>query len=509
MIESAPISPPARSPETEERFGGRFDFQGSLRARAARGMLINTAFTVALGLLGLLKGVILAGFLSRSDYGLWGIVVVSLSTLLWFKQAGIGDKFIQQDELDQEQAFQKAFTLELVVTAACAALIAIALPILVLIYNLPELVAPAAVIAATLLVSVLQAPLWVYYRKMDFGRQRALAALDPVVGFVASVLLAIAGAGYWAFVGGVAAGACATSVAAVVASPFKLRLRYEAGTLRGYWSFSGPLIVAGAAGFVTAWTALLTAKLALGLAAVGVIALAANISQFTDRVDELVTGSLYPAICAVKDRRALLYESLVKSNRLALMWAVPFGIAITLFCSDLVQFGIGPRWRPAVTVLEVYGVAAAVNHVGFNWTAYLRALGMTRPIAAETAAAATVFVASAAPLVVLLGLRGLAIAVALQGAAALALRAYYLQRIFPGFDFLRHAARSFLPTIPAAGAVLVMRAVESGPRTLALALAELATYVLIMAASTWYLESGLIREAASHLLDRGAAAAVS
>ena len=63
------------------------------------------------------------------------------------------------------------------------------------------------------------------------------------------------------------------------------------------------------------------------------------------------------------------------------MWAVPFGVGVTLFCPDLVHFGIGERWRSAIVVLQVYGVAAAINHVGFNWTAYFRALDRTRPIA--------------------------------------------------------------------------------------------------------------------------------
>ena len=120
------------------------------------------------------------------------------------------------------------------------------------------------------------------------------------------------------------------------------------------------------AAIVLAQSAVLVAEGHLGLAAVGVIALAATITSFTDRVDQLVTGTLYPAICAVKDQTALLYESFVKSNRLALMWAVPFGIALTLFCADLVEFGIGERWRPAVAVLQVYGLAAALNHIGLQ-----------------------------------------------------------------------------------------------------------------------------------------------
>jgi O-antigen/teichoic acid export membrane protein len=493
-VQLAPVAPTAGEPA-----GRRSELSGSLRSLAARGTIINTAFTVGLGVLGLVKGFILAGFMSRSDYGVWGILVVSLGTLLWLKQVGIGDKYIQQDDLDQEDAFQKAFTLELALTGAVVLVMAAALPAIVAIYNLPQLVAPGLVIALSLLVSVFQAPLWVYYRKMEFGRQRALQAIDPVVSFVVSIALAVAGAGYWAFVGGLLAGVCAASIVAVIASPVKLRLRYEHGTLRSYASFSGPLFVAGASSLVMVWSAVIAAKLDLGVAAVGVIALAATISSFTDRVDELVTGALYPAICAVKDQTSLLYESFVKSNRLALIWAVPFGVGVTLFCSDLVHFGIGERWRPAVTVLEVYGVAAAINHIGFNWTAYFRARAQTRPIAVANLASTAVFLATGIPLLLAFGLPGFAVGIALQGLAQVVLRAFYLQRMFSGFDFLRHSVRAFLPTLPAVVAVLALRLLEPGGRTLGLALIELAVYVLVTVAATWRFESSLLREALGYL----------
>src|ERR1700685_538906 len=266
MQQSAPEPLPAELPlgDGPEQ---RFSFTGSVRSEAARGAAIYALFTVSLGVLSLLKGFILAGFVSRSAYGIWGVLVVSLSTLLWLKQAGVGDKFVQQDEPDQEAAFQQAFMLELALTGACVVVIAIALPILVLIYDLPQLVLPGIVIMAALLISVLQAPLWVYYRRMEFRRQRMLAAVDPIVEFFVSIALAIARAGYWAFVGGLAAGVTAASLVAVWQSPFKLRLRYQAGALRSYWSFSGPLLVTGAAGFVMAWSAVIAAKLDLGVAA--------------------------------------------------------------------------------------------------------------------------------------------------------------------------------------------------------------------------------------------------
>src|SRR4051812_13890230 len=89
----------AMSTATEAR-SRRFGFAGSLRRHAARGTLINTAFLVALSVLGLVRGFVLAGFLSRADYGLWGVLAVSMGTLVWLKEVGVGDKYIQQDEED-------------------------------------------------------------------------------------------------------------------------------------------------------------------------------------------------------------------------------------------------------------------------------------------------------------------------------------------------------------------------------------------------------------------------
>lgn len=507
MLRSVPEPPPAAAPPVAAPVtlkgtgegADRFFFTEPLRTRAARGTLINAGFTVGLGVLSLLKGFVLARFLSRADYGLWGVLIVSVSTLLWLKQAGISDKFIQQHDLDQETALQKAFTLELLLTLGCVLLIAAATPIVVLIYDLPQIVLPAAALALALLVSVFQAPIWVYYRRMEFARQRALSAVDPVVGFVASVVLAVLGAGYWAFVGGILIGASAASLVAVLTSPFRLRLRYDHGTLRQYATFSGPLLIGAAASMLTAWSAVIAAKLSLGLAAVGVLALADTITSFTEQLDGLITGSLYPAICAVVDRPTVLYESLVKSNRLALMWAVPFGFGLTLFASDLVRFLIGPRWQPMVTLLQVYGVAAAVNHIGFNWTAYMRAMGRTRAIMTENVAATAAFLATGIPLLLVWGLPGFAAGVAIQCAAAVLFRTYYLRTIFPRFDFLAQAARSFLPSMAGAAVVLALRAAESGSHTAPAAAAELAAFLVVVATLGWRLEGRLLKEAALYL----------
>ena len=220
----------------------------SLRTRAARGTVINAAFMVFLQTLGLLKGFIIAAFLTRSEYGLWGILVITLGTLGWLKEVGIADKYVQQDESDQEVAYQKAFTIDLISNAALFVLILVALPLFALAYGEWQLVLPGLVISTTLLGQSLKTPTWIFYREMRYMRQRILEAVDPLVSLAVTIGLAIAGFGYWALVLGFFAGVYAGALAAVIASPYPVALRFDRGTGRDYFGFSWPVFVASASG---------------------------------------------------------------------------------------------------------------------------------------------------------------------------------------------------------------------------------------------------------------------
>jgi O-antigen/teichoic acid export membrane protein len=473
-----------------------------LRSYAARGMLLNGAFDVGLALLGLVRGIILAALLTRSAYGVWGVLVVSLGVLARLKYVGISDKYIQQDEADQEVAFQKAFTLELLMTAAALIPMAAALPVVAVVYGHWELVAPGLVLLSALVADALQAPLWIYYRQMNFARQRWLGAIEPVVGFVVAIALAIAGLGYWALAIGVVAGAWAGAVVALTTCPFALKWRYDRGALRVYASFSGPIFVATASGVVLANGAVIATNAHLGLAGVGVVALTANITALTTRLDAMISGTLYPAICAMQDRVELLRESFVKSNRLALMWGMPFGAAVALFAGDLVMFVIGKKWHAGIGMLEITGIVAAASQIGFNWDDYFYARAKTMPIAVVNVAAAVTTLGVGIPLMLTHGLTGLAIGIAAGTTIDLILRAWYLSRLFEGFALVRHALRAVLPTLPAVAIVLVIRVFESGPRTATMALVELVVYALVTVIATWVLERPLLREAAGYVLSR-------
>jgi O-antigen/teichoic acid export membrane protein len=470
-----------------------------LRERAARGALINSAFFVGLGTLGLLKAFIVAGFLTTAQFGVWGIVYLALLLIVTLKNVAVGQKYVQQDEPDQELAFQKAFTLELLSSAILTAIMLGLAPVLVLVYGRSELLLPGLAVALVIPGYALQAPQWVFYRRMDFLKQRLLVAADPITAFGVTVALAILGAGYWSLIAGMVAGSLAGAVVAVAFSPYRLAWRYEHESMREYFSFSWPLMIAAASALLIAQLSVLLGELALGLAGVGAIALAAQYSAYSNSVDQIVTQTLYPAICRVRERAELLREVFIKSNRLTLMWGMPFGIALSLFAGDLIHFGIGDRWSPALVLFQVFGVTSAVAHIGFNWSAFYQALGNTRPVAVVNATALLVFLAVPAPLLLLYNLNGFAIGMGIWTAIGFAQRWYYIRRLFPDFQIFRYFARAISPTLPAAAAVLAFRSLSNLHRTLEVALLELAAYALITLLLTYLFERPLIAEVVSYV----------
>jgi PST family polysaccharide transporter len=493
-----PLDP--EEPVARPAYFGRFAFgHGQLRSRAARGTIVNSLFMIGLAALGLVKGFIVAALIPVSDYGVWGVLVATLAAVALLKEVGVSDKYVQQEEPDQERAFQQAFTVESIMSAAALVLAAIAIPLASRVYDLPQLVAPGLVLALILPALALQSPTWIFYRRMEFMRQRSVQAVDPVVGFLVTVPLAVAGMGYWSLVIGAVAGSWAAALAALLASPYGLRFRLSRGTLRSYFSFSWPILFVGFGTLLLMQLSAFVGQAALGLAGTGAIVLASTVPAYAARVDDIVTQTIYPAVCAVKDRADLLLETFVKSNRLALMWGMPFGIGVTLFADDLVTYVIGEQWRSAVVLIAAFGAIAAVNHIGFNWTAFYRAQGNTKPLATTMGITLVPFCAIAIPLLATHGLNGFALGMAVTTAAALVARFVYLKRLFPDFRAWFHILRAIAPTVPAAALVLVMRWLEPGSRSPALAAAELVLYIVITIVATVALERRLLREMLGYL----------
>lgn len=485
--------------QREDRLRGIHD----TRRHLARGTLTNGAFDVGLLAVSALRGLAMAAFVTRADYGLWGLIGLTMWTALGLKtQFGAGEKYIQQSEDDQELAFRRAFTMEVLFAAVAACIAAVAVVMVDLVTGDGRVLLPGLLLLLLLPAAALQLPIAVFYRRMQFGRQRSLSVVDPAVAAVVAIGLAAAGAGYWSFVIGAVCGSWSQALVALRVSPYRLGWCYDRHTLRQYVGFSGPLLIMGLAVLAMFYVMYLVGSQAVGLAGIGAFTLVGNLVQFTDQADSIITGTLYPAVCAVQDRTRLLSEIFVKSNRLSLMWAVPFGVGMALFAPDLVRFVFGTRWRPAIPVLEIMGLVTAVHHVGYNWGAFVKARGKTWPIAASAVLTTSVTIAVGIPLMYSHGVVGLAWAFVAGETVGFTIRGIWLARFFAGARIVTQLLRGFAPVAIAAGLVLLGRRLLGSEQSLPAAIAVFSMYTAVSAASTWLLERPLLREALGYLARR-------
>ena len=256
-------------------------------------------------------------------------------------------------------------------------------------------------------------------------------------------------------------------------SPYRLRLRPDRAAARRYLRFSWPV-------FVTArWRCSSRRGRSRcsgsrdGLVAAGWITLAATLTRYADRADQILATTIYPAIVRVRERGEVLEELFEKANRLTLMWAFPFGAGLALFGADLIVFVLGDEWRGAIVLLGGMAIAVALQQIGYSWFAFYRARGESWPQAVESAVFGAAFAVLAIPGALLGGSWGFVAGRLGCTACLLAVRAVYVHRLLPGVRLFAIAVRAAVPVLLASAPVLALRlALWGGERTLAQALAR-------------------------------------
>src|SRR5215217_4293350 len=466
-----------------------------LGRRTVRGVAINATFLLIVESVALAQGLIVARLLGPREVGLYGIVSITATTLIALKRVGIDEAFVQQDEQDQEQEFQRAFTLELGLAVIFTLLIAISAPLIAAAYDEPRLLWLTLAVAYLPIAFALQAPLWIFFRRMDFMRQRSLQAVVPLTTFAVTVPLVIAGVGVWSLVIGAFAGNVASAILAIRVSPYRLGIRWDRATLRRYFAFSWPVFVVTICGLLMAQGQIFVFDLDGGLEATGFVALAVALTRYADRADTVISPAIYPAVCAVRDQAATLERLFTAAARASAIWSLAFGALFVLFAPDLVHFVLGDEWNGAVPLLQGLAASGALYYLGFSWIAFARGLNRPRPPALESVGALVVFGAVAVPLLFASGTTAYVLAMVGSSLVVLVVRTYFVRRLLPGVALGSLAARALWPIALAMGAVAAARlAMWGGDRDAVQAGGEVLLFVAVYLGATFTTERDLIRE---------------
>src|SRR4051812_18055971 len=152
-----------------------------LRVATARGGVVNAVFLSGAEGLVLVQGLLATALLGPDAIGLYGIVTTTAMTIVALRRGGVDEAVVQQAAADEGAEFQRAFPVELALDVIAALAIAACAPLLAAVYDDDRLLPLTLAVAYLPLAFGLQAPQWVFFRRMDFVRLRVLQVIVPLV----------------------------------------------------------------------------------------------------------------------------------------------------------------------------------------------------------------------------------------------------------------------------------------------------------------------------------------
>src|SRR4051812_15034046 len=198
---------------------------GGLRVATARGGVVNAVFLSGAEGLVLVQGLLATALLGPGSIGLYGVVTTTAMTIVALRRVGIDEAFVQEAASDEEAEFQRALTVELALGVVAALAIALLAPVLAAAYDDDRLLGLTLAVTSLPIAFALQAPQWVFFKRMQFVRLRTLQAIVPLGTVVVALPLLLAGVGVWALVVGPFAGNLAAVLAAWRGAPLAPRVR--------------------------------------------------------------------------------------------------------------------------------------------------------------------------------------------------------------------------------------------------------------------------------------------
>jgi len=352
-----------------------------LGRRAVRGAAVILTGQGLKIVIQVLSVVVLSRVLSPRDYGLIAMVTAVIGVADIFRDLGLSTAAVQARSLSGPQR-ANLFWINTAIGAVLAAIAFAVAPVLAAVYDEPDLVPIGRVLALTFLLNGVATQYRAdLNRRLRFTRIAVADVAAALSGFVAAVLLAVAGAGFWSLVGQQLVQYGVMLLLVVVGGGWRphrpSRSAPMGGLLRFGWHMVGTQLIGYAANNVDS----VIIGTRFGAASLGLYNRAFQLLMTPlTQVRGPSTQVALPLLSAVQDDGAR-FSHYVRQGQLALGYTLIPGLGVMIGAAGpLVSVLLGPEWGDVAPLLSLLALAGALQTLGFvNYWVYL-ARGLTRPL---------------------------------------------------------------------------------------------------------------------------------
>jgi PST family polysaccharide transporter len=310
---------------------------------------------------GWMATLLVARYLSPSDYGLFGLAMLYLGLLQLVSDFGIGTAILANRHSSDED-LPEIHGLAALTGLAGTLFVIVTSPLVGRFFSAPQLPLLLVALSPTFLINSLRTvPQALLQRDFHFRWLAILDAGQSLVLSILSVLLAKAGFGYWTLA--IAAIVSAFLNTTLVVSRLRVRLtRPVVRRLRPLIGFSTQVVLQRIAWYLASNADFATAGKLLGKAAAGVYMLAWSFANAPiERVASLILQVSPSVLGAAASDRPALKAHVIRATQMIALAVFPMCIGMALVARPFVMVLLGEKWEGAIVPLQLLATYAAVR----------------------------------------------------------------------------------------------------------------------------------------------------
>ena len=298
--------------------------------------------------------IILARLLAPGDFGLMGIILLTMATINMLTQTGFQEALVQKKK-DIESFLNAAWTLGIVRGLLLFALLYFGAPYVASFFNRPEAADVLRVAAVSLVVVAVTNIGTVYFvKELDFNKQFILEIIGTLVGTVVSVWFALQYRNVWALVIGRLSGDITRCLLSYVMQPYKPGISFDIAKAKDLWGFGKHVFGIKILHFFGLYGDDAFVGKVLGAVALGFYQVAYRISSMVaTEFGDLIGKVAFPAYSKLQDNAVKLKGGYFKSIQVTSLFVFPITGGIIILAPEFTRIILGEKWLPMVSAMQI------------------------------------------------------------------------------------------------------------------------------------------------------------
>ena len=416
--------------------------------------------------LSIIKMIVLARILVPQDFGVFGLVMLSVGCLSVLSEIGIEAALIQKGRIHRDD-LNTAWTMAIIRGALLFLLLFLMAGSIAHYFNHDDLKPLLQVMAICFILEGLTNIGVVYFQKdIDFKKKVKIELLSDLCGSLTAVLLALFLKSVWALVIGSIIWRMSYCLLSYQMHSYRPRIFLDRERSASLVHFGKHIFWISVVTFiVTSGDNVLVGKI-LGLNLLGYYTMAYTIANIPVTSLASIIGRIsFAAYSVVESDRDRLKEAFRKTFGATLLILLPLAVLIIVLSEDFIRLFLGPRWLPMAGVLQILCLLGLFRGLS-NVIAPIH-LAINRPEiqSLNKTAELVVFLVLVYPFIVGWGLIGAGWAVTIVYLVGFILNALMTESLLKGFLKIILKA-SLIPLAASVGLALVTILVQIGMKEL-------------------------------------------